>query len=59
MFVLILSESLQKYHIYCFNANSLKWNRIEWLQFPVNHAFVFDGSLTEVDNNNLFNLGRP
>jgi hypothetical protein len=57
MFVLIFSESLQNYYIYCFNANSLKWNRIEWLEFPVNHASVFRDGLIEVDNNNLLNLG--
>jgi hypothetical protein len=57
MFVIIASESLKNYRIYCFNANLLKWSRIEWIKFPTNHASIIRDGLIEVDNNNLLNLG--
>jgi hypothetical protein len=56
MFILIISESIKSYRIYCFNANLLKWNRIEWLKFPINHTTINRDGLTKGDNNNLLNL---
>jgi hypothetical protein len=40
MFVSIFSQSLQHFNIYRFDATSLKWDRIEWLHFSINHVYA-------------------
>jgi hypothetical protein len=51
MFVSIFSESLQHFNIYRFDATSLKWNRIEWLQLPINHIYADDEDYPDICRN--------
>jgi hypothetical protein len=56
--VLIFCQTLKNYHIYCFNAHYLKWNRVEWLKFPVNHGSIVPDGLIKINNNNIIKFRR-